>query len=635
MFEFFRTHTKLLLFVLVVLIIPSFVFFGVEGYSRMDEGSGAVVAEAGGVKVRQAEWDAAHQQRVQRMQQQMPNLDPRLLDTPAMKRETLDALVRERVLMLAAAKLHLAVSDERLQRLFISDPQYAFLRNPDNSINKDILAAQNLSSEQFAAQYRQELATRQVFDGISGSVLAADAARKSAFDALLERREVQVQRFDAKDYLSQVKPGDAELEAYYNDAANQAQFRLPEQADIEYAVLDLEALKSGISVSEEDLRKYYDENASRYTSSEERRASHILVKADKDAPAAERSKAKAKAEALLADLRKNPASFNDVAKKNSDDPGSAERGGDLDFFGRDAMVKPFEDAAFAMKPGEISNLVESDFGYHIIRLDALRGGEKKPFDAVRGEIENEVKTQLAQTRYAEAAEQFTNTVYEQPDSLQPAIDKLKLTRQTATVLRTPATGATGALASPKLLEAVFSAESLRDKRNTAATEVGPNQMAAAHVLKHTPERLPALADVKDLVRDRLVAQQAAALARKAGEVRLAEIKQSDDGAGMPTAVTVSRPQPQGLAPQVLDAVMKAGAAALPARIGVDIPGEGYAVVRINKVLPPDDKAPELASLRPLYAQAWAAAETRAYYEALKTRFKVEVKSPAAPASAPL
>ena len=155
-------------------------------------------------------------------------------------------------------------------------------------------------------------------------------------------------------------------------------------------------------------------------------------------PAAERQKASAKAEALLEQVRKSPAQFAELAKKNSDDPGSAERGGDLDFFGRGAMVKPFEDAVFAMKPGEISNVVETEFGFHIIQLTAQRGGEKKSFDSVRAEIEDEVSKQLAQKRYAEAAEQFTNTVYEQSDSLQPVIDKLKLEKRTATVQRTPA-----------------------------------------------------------------------------------------------------------------------------------------------------------------------------------------------------
>ena len=200
-------------------------------------------------------------------------------------------------------------------------------------------------------------------------------------------------------------------------------------------------MKKNIAVSEDDLRKYYAENEKRYTAPEERRASHILVKADKDAPKAERDKARAKAEALLAEVRKNPQAFAEIAKKNSDDEGSAAKGGDLDFFGRGAMVKPFEDAAFALKPGEISGIVESDFGFHIIQVTGARGGEKKSFESVRAAIESEVSNQLAQKKFADAAVEFGDTVYEQPDSLKPAADKWKLEIKTAQhVTRTPGAG---------------------------------------------------------------------------------------------------------------------------------------------------------------------------------------------------
>jgi peptidyl-prolyl cis-trans isomerase D len=398
-------------------------------------------------------------------------------------------------------------------------------------------------------------------------------------------------------------------------------------------VLDLDVLKAGINVPEEDLRKYYSENASRYTAAEERRASHVLIGAAKDAPATERAQAKAKAETLLAELRKNPASFADVAKKNSSDTGSAQRGGDLDFFARGAMVKPFEDAAFAMKTGEISNVVETDFGYHIIRLDAVRGGDKKPFDAVRGEIEDEVKKQLAQKRYAEVAEQFSNTVYEQADSLQPVIDKLKLKKQTATVQRTPAAGATGALASAKLLEAVFGNEAVRNKRNTEAVEVGPNQLAAARVVQHTPARVQALAEVLPQVRQRVIAEQAAARARKAGEARLAELRAGGDTSALPAAVMLSRASAQSQPRALVDAVLRADATKLPQWLGVDLGEAGYAVVRLTAIKPPPADAPELTQLLPRYSQAWGAAEAQAYYSALKTRFKAVIEADAVAAVA--
>jgi peptidyl-prolyl cis-trans isomerase D len=286
------------------------------------------------------------------------------------------------------------------------------------------------------------------------------------------------------------------------------------------------------------------------------------------------------------------------------------------------MVKPFEDAVFAMKPGEISNLVESDFGFHIIQLTAVRGGDKKAFDQVRQEIETEVRRSLAQKRYAEAAEQFSETVYQQYDSLQPAIDKLKLEKRTATVARAPAPGASGPLASEKLLTAVFGNEAVNNKRNTDAVEVGPSQMASARIVKHEPARTLSLDEVKDRVRAAVVAEQAAALARKDGEARLAALRKGE--ATLPGTATVSRAQPQGLQREVIDAVLRADVTKGPADLGVDVGAQGYVVTRVLKVLPreplPGGDAPLLAQI----GQAWATAEGDAYLAALKKRHKAEI-----------
>ena len=621
MFEFVRTHTRLLQFLLLILILPSFVIFGVQGYSKFTEGGNATVAKVAGVAITQGEWDASHQQQVERVRRQSPNVDIKLLDTPAARAETLDALVRERVMATAIDKLHLTVTDERLQRLFVSDPQFATLRNADGSVNKDVLAAQGMSSESFAARLRQDLSLQQVQGGITASALSPAVNVGQALDALLQRREIHSQRFDARDYLAKVNPSDAEIEAFYK--LQEASFRAPEQATIEYVVLDLAGIKKAIPVPEEDLRKYYAENAARYTAAEERHARHILIKADKGAAPDVRQKAKARAEALLIDARKTPAGFADLAKKNSDDAGSAVQGGDLDFFGRGAMVKPFEDAAFAMKPGEISNVVESDFGYHIIKLEAVRGGEKKPFEAVRPVIEDEVRQQLASKRWAEAAEQFTNAVYEQSDSLQPVIDKLKLEKRTATVQRTPAQGVTGALASAKLLDSVFGNDAIKNKRNTDAVEVGPNQLASARVLQHQPARTLPLAEVRDAVRQRLIISQADALAVKDGTARLAQLKTDANSGTLTGPALVSRAQPMGLSRKALEAVLAAEASKLPALLGVALDGQGYLVVRIDKVLPREIKPEENVALQAQYGQAWARAESEAYYQALSGRYKVD------------
>ena len=630
MFDFFRKHTWLLQIVLA-LVVVGFVAGGVyQGYGSLVGLDNATVATVAGHRITRPEWEAAQRQQIERIRAQMPNVDAKLFDTPEMKRQSLDAVVRERVMLETADRLHLAPSDDRLQRLFATDPQLAFLRNPDGSVNREALAAQGMSSEQFAQRLRQELSMRQVAQGITATVIAPSTTTAAALDALFQQREVQVERIDAKELTAKVAPTDAEIEAYYKAPANAAQFSAPETETVEVVVLDRAALAKDIVVSDQELRDYYAANLTRYTVAEERRASHILVKTDPGASAADRAKAKAKAEALLAEVKKNPAAFADVARKNSDDPGSAEKGGDLDWFGRGGLAaKPLEDAAFALKPDAIGGPIESDFGYHIVQLTGTRGGEKRGFDAVKAEIETEVRNQLAQKRYAEAATAFSNMVYEQPESLKPAIDKWKLVPQTAqNVTRAPAPGAVGALASPKFLDALFGTDAVAKHRNTEAIEVAPSTLAAGRVVQHTPAHQRPLAEVKPLVRERLVAIQAAALAKKQGEARLAALKAGGDKApAIATPVlTVSRAQTAQLPPKLVDAILQAPAAKLPAYVGVDLGDTGYAIAKIDKLLGRDPVTADAARAQSQYGQAWADAESQAYYEALKKHLKVEIKS---------
>jgi peptidyl-prolyl cis-trans isomerase D len=623
MFDFVRQHTRLALGFMLLLIIPSFIFFGVQGYSSSD-GSTTTVAKVDGQSISRTEWESAHRRVLDNMRRQSPGVDPAELDSPQLRRETLEGMVRERVLLAAANEFQLFPGVARMTRLFDSDPQMASLRGPDGKISAELLAMQGMSPAMFDQRLRQDMGVRQVVAGIVGSVPPAAAAASAALDALLQRRAVQVQLFNPATYLPKLNPSEAEIEAFYK--ANQAQFKAPEQANIEYVSLDLETLGKAEKIDEPELRKAYEDTKARYVSAEERRASHILIKADKDSSADVRSKARARAEALAAEARKNPAGFADLARKNSAD-GSAAQGGDLDFFGRGAMVKPFEDTAFALKPGEVSGVVETEFGYHVIMVTGQRGGQGKSFEEVRTGVEAELRKSRAQKRWAETAEQFTNTVYEQSDSLDHVVKKLGLEKKTATVQRRPAAGATGPLASTRLLDAVFGNEALRNKRNTDAIEVGPNQIVSARVLQHTPERTLPLPEVKQQVRERLVAEQAAAMAKKDGQERLAALR-ANPAAGsepLPIVLTVSRGQAQGIPRPLLDAALAADARKLPALEAVDLGPQGYAVLRVMQVLPREVPPGGDGPLRDQVAQAWGAAEVDAYIATLKKRYKAQIK----------
>lgn len=626
MFEFVRKHTRILQFVLVLLIFPSFVLFGIQGYSRFTEGGNATVATVGSRKITQGELDAAHRRQVDMLRQQMPGIDVKLFDTPQMKRNTLDTMVREQVMLAAAEKAGYVATDDRLLREYMTDRQFDTFRRPDGSLNvqalEQALNAQGITKQGYDQLKREELMMRQVQAGLMNTVIAPTAAVSSAMDALFQQREVQLQRFETKDYLAKVNPTDADLEAYYKDPAHSAEFQTAEKADIEYVVLDLESIKKGISVSEDELKKYYTQNEKSYTTAEERRAAHILVKD------------RAKADALLAELTKAPASFAEVARKNSQDSSTADKGGDADLFiARGDTDKAYEEALFALKkPGDLSPVVQTKDGFFILQLKATRGGEKRSYESVRADIEQLRKKELAQGEYAKAAAEFGNIVYEQSDSLKPAVDKLKLELLTAKgVTRTPAPDATGPLGSKKLLDAIFNAETLRNKRNTEAVETAPSTLVSARIVNYQPTTTPPLADVKARVREKVAAQQAAALARKEGEARLAELRKAPaTDLGTPVKTVSRAQQSQDLPRGVIDAALKAPA--VPAVEGVSLDDEGYIVVKVTKVLGRDPSVADPARATGSYSQAWASAEANAYYAALKSRFKVEVSPSAASAA---
>ncbi len=630
MFDLVRKHTKVLMFLMFLLIIPAFVLVGVDGYNRFNSNT-VVVAKVGGRDITQAEWDFAHKNETDRIRASAPSVDAKLLDSPIARYTTLERLVRDRVLAEAAEKSRLTTSDARLARELQQNPTIASLRRADGTLDMDryrqLAASQGLTPEGFEARVRRDLSLRQVESGVLATGFVVPAVADVALGAFFEKREIQWLDIESSSFTSKISPSEADIEAYYK--ANPQQFQASESVNIEYAVLDIDTISKSLTISEQDLKSYYDQNVARLSGKEERRASHILITAAKDAPAAERDKAKARAQELLADVRKAPAEFADLAKKNSQDPGSAPSGGDLDFFARGAMVKPFEDAAFAMKKGDISDVVESDFGYHIIQLTDVKEPKQRSFEELRAGIDADLRAQQAQRKFAESAEAFTNGVYEQSDSLKPVAERLKLGIKTADKLtRTPAQGASGPLANAKFLAALFSDDAVQKKRNTEAIEVGPNQLVSGRVVSYSPARTLPLTEVHAAVREKLVATRAAEMARKDGEARLASWKANPAQAASAKTVTVSRDQPQGLAPKVLEAALRADPTKLPAQIGVDLGAQGYAVLNVTRIVSrtaPDDATAKQA--RTQFGQVWASAENQAYYAMLKDRYKVTISVP--------
>ncbi len=630
MFEFVRKHNKIMMFLMFLLIIPAFVLVGVDGYQRMND-AGAAVAKVASYSITQGEWDAAHKSEVDRLRATRPDLDVKLLDSPQARYVTLERLVRERVIAEAMNSSLLAISDKRLAAELQQIPAIAAMKKPDGTIDKEryvqLAASQGLTPEGLEARIRQDLSRRQVEAGLGASAFAPQAVADMGLNAFFERRDVQVARFTLAEFASQIKIGDADIEEFFK--ANSALFQTAETVDLQYLVFDVEAVKKTVTVNDADVRTYYEQNNARLQSKEERRASHILINAPKDMPAAEREKAKAAAQDLLQKVKAKPDTFVQLATKFSQDSGSAAKGGDLDFFARGAMVKPFEDAAFSLKKGDISDLVESDFGFHIIRLTDIKTPSVPSFESVREKLVTELKAQQAQRKFAELAEQFTNGVYEQADSLQPVAERLKLDIQIASnVQRKAAPGAKGVLSNAKLLAAVFSADAIEKKHNTEAIETGPSQLVAARVTKHEAARTRALDEVRGEVKARLLQSRSQEAAKKEGQSKLKTWQAQADEGKLSAAMVLSRDQAPALNPRLMEAIMHADTAKLPAWVGLDVGGEGYAIARINKVLPRNPAPAGATEQERGQVVRWlAGAESDAYYEVIKARFKVQIKVP--------
>jgi peptidyl-prolyl cis-trans isomerase D len=628
MFDTIRNNSKILMGLLVVLIIPSFVLFGVDGYSNMSD-RGVVVAKVGDIEITQQEWDAMHQQEVDRIRASAPNLDAKLLGSAEARYASLERMVNDRLIAVAAEKQLLVTSDQRLANYLQQDPSIAGLRGPDGKLDMDryrqLAASQGMTPEMLEARVRRDLSNQQVLASLQASAVASKRQTDSALQAYLQRREIQIQRFEPATFAAKVQVTDADLEKFYQ--AQSDRFRSPESADVEYLVLDAAALAKNIQLPEQDIKTYYEQNLQRLSGQEQRRASHILINAGKDAPAAEREKARAKADGLLADVRKDSKSFAQLARKNSDDPGSAANGGDLDFFAKGAMVKAFEDAVFALKKGEISAVVESEFGFHIIMLTDIKAPAAPSLEALRPKLEADLREQQAKRQFAELAETFSNSVYEQADTFKPVAEKLKLNIQQAQGLgRTPTSANAGVMANPKILEALFAEDSISKRRNTAAIELGNNTLVSARIVNYRSAAVRPYADVKDAVRIQFLLEQAQALAKAEGQARLNEWKAQPAQAQLGKALVVSRDQAQGQPQALVDAALRADPAAMPVLVGVDLGAQGFALVRVNKVVAREEpNAQQQAQSREQFARLLGNAEASAYLAHLKSQFKVEIK----------
>ena len=613
MFELIQKRKRLAQVVLVLLVIP-FAFFGLESYTR-SVGGRDDVATVNGSPITQAEFAEELRRQQDRLRAAFgPNIDAEALDTTESRLALVDSLVSQRVVADAALRGGLSVSDEQLRETIAAVPAFQGENGFSRANYEALLRAQNMTPQTFEARLRHDMALNQLTEAVRSTAIASRAVTERLEAIQAERREVQEALVPAQPFLAEVKVSDAQIKAYYE--SNPAEFSVPERVRAEYLVLSAEALGRRDAVSEADLKAAYEARASQYRVDEQRRASHILVQSE------------AEATKLAAEVRKNPGRFAELAKKHSQDPGSAANGGDLGFFGRGMMVPAFEEAAFRLREGEISAPVKSDFGWHLIRLTGIQPAKVRPLAEVRDELAAELSRQLGTRRFAEAAETFSNMVYEQSDSLKPAAERFKLPLQNSGwISRAVPAPEAGVLASPKLQGALFADDAVKARRNTDAIEAAPNVLVSARVIEHQPASQKKLEDVRADIERRLRSQDAARLAQQAGESKLAALrKDGKSEVSWGAAKAVSRRSPQGVPAGALREIMAADPAKLPAYAGAARGTEGYMLYRVVKVLEPEPKTEaQKTAERARAAQLAGARQLDAFVESLRARADIEIR----------
>jgi peptidyl-prolyl cis-trans isomerase D len=613
-------RTWLAKLILVLITVP-FALWGIDSYVRTDpklEG----VAKVGKVEINQNELNEAVRNQLEQYKRQFGDqIDVSTLDTPEFRKQILDSLVDQKLFAQVSEKSGATVSDAALRNKLAGELPFQREGKFSPEQYQAFLKAQGLSPVAFENLVRRDM-EREAFLGSLLNTHFASQASVEAYRAASEQsREVAFVNFAPEAYTGQVKITPEMAKAEYEK--NKTAYTIPEQLRLEYVEFSADALAPTVTVPADEIKAFYEANSSRFVQKEERKASHILINAAKDAKDEVKRAAKAKADELYAQLKKNPASFAELAKKNSQDTGSAAAGGDLGFFGRGQMVKPFEDAVFGAKKDEILAPVLSDYGYHIIVVKDIRPEKGKSLADATPEIEGELKKQKAARKYAELAEKFSNAAYEQSSSLKAAAEVAGLAiRQSPWMSRN---GGIPPFNNPKLMSAVTADEVMKNKRNTEAVDIGQNTLVVARLLESKPAVVRPFEDVEKGIIAKLTREEAAKLAKKDGEAKLALAKEGKGDVKWPALLAVSRASPGGLQPHVIEAAMKADASKLPVVVGVDNPAGGFSLVQIAKVIdaPPADET-KTKALKSRIAQTFAQQEIQSMIAEARRKTSVSI-----------
>ena len=516
---------------IVALISVPFALWGIQSY--LDVGGSKIVAKVNDVEITTAQYDRALSQQRARLKQMfgknIPNNDAY---DQLLKKQVVGQLVTTEVMNQYANEKGFTVADASLSEAIRSIEAFKENGQFSQDLYERVINSQGMSLAGFEAIYRQELATSHIQNTIMASAISTDAEIKQEWELINQHRNVSFVEFKVADFLKQSVVSDEEANQYYQEKS--FRFMNPEQVSVQYIELKAEQLENEIPVSEEDIKQHYDAYVADTLSNEQRKASHILVNLTSDASADDQKKALDKINSVKSELDSGSA-FAELAKKHSDDEGSAVNGGDLGLVSKGMMVKPFEDSLFALKKGQISEVVRSEFGYHIIKLDSIQTPKIESLALKKASIEKELKESGVQNLFYERAEVMANLAYENPESLDLAAEQLKLEIKKSTLF-TRASG-TGIASNEKVRNTAFQESIIKENLNSDAVEISNKHVVVIRVNEHKPSTAKSFDEVKSAIFAELNNVKAKQLASEKAALLIERLQQNSSNQGWKSVST--------------------------------------------------------------------------------------------------
>lgn len=613
-----NTQSKFAKIVLGIIIIP-FALFGIDSYLS-SIGDDVYAAKVNGESITiQSYQNALNRVKDQFLNQNTPP-DPAIFETAEFRKSVLDGMIASKLVAQETSRANFVISDSQLSQYILGMPGFQRNGKFDQEAYDNLAMRQNLTPKKLDELIRKDLAKQQVKDSLNKYVFVTKEKIQKLVDLAYQKRDISMLELRLDDYFKKVKVTDEEIQKYYEENPNN--FIMPDQVKVNFLLYSVAEILPTVEISDEEVKQYFQDNKAQFEASQQRRAKHILFLTDSDMTDEQVDEVKQLAESVREKAIKNPKNFDDLAKEFSKDTESAKNGGDLGFFSRGMMVKEFDEVVFDMKVGDVSPLVKTQFGFHIINLTDIKG-EEVTFESVKAQIKGEILYSKAQQIYAEGAEEFSNLIYEKSDSLQPAADRFNLSIQESQWLTLDT--ATKFFNNEAFAQAVFDPEAIETKTNINAIEVSPNNLISAQVVDFKPSAPRTLDDAKEEIREYLTRVNAQKLMVSEGEEMIEGLKAKSEKVEWIDELVIDKVDPQGISKPIVRAIFSMNQNNLPTYEGIYDPAtDEYIIIKLNNVIS-DEVTDNLSKdiYRDEYVSALKKEIDNAYVEDLRSMADIE------------